>query len=211
MKRVRVVIADDHSLVLEAFRTLISGTVEVVGTATDGREMIKVVRDTEPDIVITDISMPGLNGLDASVKVLKYLPELKFIFLTVSDEPDMVAQVIRSGAMGYLLKSSASSELIRAIETVAGGGTYITPLVAGDTLDSLIAGENEGYLDRLTVRQREILQLLAEGRTMKETAQILNLAPRTVAFHKYRIMDSLDIDNNADLVRYAYKCGLLQG
>jgi DNA-binding NarL/FixJ family response regulator len=207
---IRVVIADDHTLVLEAFKAMLSDRVDVVVTASDGRELIKIVRETEPDVVVTDISMPGLNGFDASMKLLKYLPDLKLIFLTVSDDPDMVAQAIRSGAKGYLLKSSAVSELLQAIETVAGGETYITPLVTGEALDDLISGKTQGQLEQLTVRQREILQLIAEGHTMKETARILSLAPRTVAFHKYRIMENLGIDNSAELVRYAYKSGLLQ-
>jgi DNA-binding NarL/FixJ family response regulator len=207
---IRVVIADDHTLVLEAFKAMLSDRVDVVATASDGRELIKIVRETEPDVVVTDISMPGLNGFDASMKLLKYLPDLKLIFLTVSDDPDMVVQAIRSGAKGYLLKSSAVSELLQAIETVAGGETYITPLVTGEALDDLISGKTQGQLEQLTVRQREILQLIAEGHTMKETARILSLAPRTVAFHKYRIMENLGIDNSAELVRYAYKSGLLQ-
>lgn len=210
MSAIRVVIADDHTLVLEAFKAMLSDRVDVVATASDGRELIKIVRETEPDVVVTDISMPGLNGFDASMKLLKYLPDLKLIFLTVSDDPDMVAQAIRSGAKGYLLKSSAVSELLQAIETVAGGETYITPLVTGEVLDDLISGKTQGQLEQLTVRQREILQLIAEGHTMKETARILSLAPRTVAFHKYRIMENLGIDNSAELVRYAYKSGLLQ-
>lgn len=210
MKPVRVVIADDHTLVLEAFRNLLAGKVEVVGTALDGRELIKVVRQHEPDVVVTDISMPELNGLDASIKLLKLLPDLKFIFLTVSDDPDVVARVIRAGAKGYLLKSSAASELLTAIEVVSRGGTYITPLVTGTMLQSLMHGDRKEQADRLTVRQREILQLLAEGKTMKEAARILHLTPRTIAFHKYRIMNNLSIDNNAELVRYAYKSGLLQ-
>lgn len=210
MTPVRVVIADDHTLVLEAFKSLLSGKVDVVGTASEGRELIRVVRQHEPDVVVTDISMPELNGLDASIKLLKLLPNLKFIFLTVSDDPDVVAKVIRAGAKGYLLKSSAASELLQAIEAVARGATYITPLVTGSMLDALMSGSRQEKVDRLTVRQREILQLLAEGKTMKETARVLNLTPRTIAFHKYRIMDNLGIDNNAELVRYAYKSGLLQ-
>lgn len=212
MKPVRVVLADDHTIVLEAFRNLLAdtGKVDVVGTALDGRELIKVVRQLEPDVVVTDISMPELNGLDASIKLLKLLPDLKFIFLTASDEPEVVARVVRAGAKGYLLKSSAASELPTAIEVVAHGGTYITPLVTGGMLESLMRDGGKEKSDPLTVRQREILQLLAEGKTMKEAAEILHVTPRTIAFHKYRIMDSLGIDNNAELVHYAYKSGLLQ-
>lgn len=210
MKPVRVVIADDHLLVLEAFENLLSGKVEVVGTASNGRELIKVARQHQPDVVVTDISMPELNGLDASIKLLRLLPNLKFIFLTVSDDPEVVAKVMRSGAKGYLLKSSAASELLQAIQAVAGGATYITPLVAGGMLETLMGGTRKDKLEKLTVRQREILQLLAEGRTMKETARILNLTPRTVAFHKYRIMNCLRLENSAELVRYALKNGLLE-
>lgn len=210
MKAVRVVIADDHLLVLGAFKNLLSAKVEIVGTASNGRELIKVVRESEPDVIVTDISMPELNGLDASIKLLKLLPDLKFIFLTVSDDPDVVAKVMRSGAKGYLLKSSAATELLQAIEAVAGGSTYITPLVIGGMLSSLMNSTEESRMEQLTVRQREILQLLAEGKTMKETARILSLTPRTIAFHKYRIMDSLKLNNSAELVRYALKSGLLE-
>ncbi len=210
MKMIRVVLADDHVLVLEAFRNLLASEVDIVGTATDGRELIRVVRELKPDVVVTDISMPVLNGLDACIKVLNLNPEIRFIFLTVSDDPDIVADVIRAGAKGYLLKNSASSELLQAINAVMAGETYVTPLVTGSMIGSLIRGGKRDLFDKLTVRQREILQLLAEGRTMKETASILSVTPRTVAFHKYRIMDSLGVENNADLVRFAMKSGLLQ-
>lgn len=210
MKMIRVVLADDHVLVLEAFRNLLASEVDIVGTATDGRELIRLARELKPDVVVTDISMPVLNGLDACIKVLNLNPEIRFIFLTVSDDPDVVADVIRAGAKGYLLKNSASSELLQAINAVMAGETYVTPLVTGSMIGSLIRGGKRDLFDKLTVRQREILQLLAEGRTMKETASILSVTPRTVAFHKYRIMDSLGVDNNADLVRFAMKSGLLQ-
>jgi DNA-binding NarL/FixJ family response regulator len=214
MGPVRVVLADDHTLVLEAFRHLLSSDVDaniaVIGTASNGRELIKIVREQNPDVVVTDISMPVLNGLDAGIKLLKLIPDLKIIFLTVSDDPDTVAEVMRTGAKGYLLKSSATSELLQAIKAVASGATYITPLVTGSLLDSLVKGGKSELFEKLTVRQREILQLLAEGNTMKETARILCVTPRTVAFHKYRIMDKLGIENNAQLLRFAMKCGLLE-
>lgn len=212
MKQIRVVLVDDHMLVLEAFRRLLSDddTMEIVGIATDGREMIKVVRDLKPDVVVADISMPVLNGLDAGIKLLKLTPDLKIIYLTVSNDPDVVANVMRAGAKGYLLKSSASSELLQAIHVVASGSTYITPLVTEGMLHSLIGGDKRGLFEKLTVRQREILQLLAEGKTMKETAHILNVTPRTVAFHKYRIMEALGVENNSELIRFAVKHGLVQ-
>jgi DNA-binding NarL/FixJ family response regulator len=210
MGPIRVILADDHTLVLEAFRTLLASEVDVVATATDGHELIRVVKKHKPDVVVTDISMPVLNGMDACLKLLKVLPNLKVIFLTVSDDPDLVAEVIRTGAKGYLLKSSAASELLQAIKAVASGSTYITPLVTESMIGSLIHGGKRDMVEKLTVRQREILQLLAEGNTMKQAAEILHLTPRTVAFHKYRIMETLGIENNAQLVRYALKSGLLE-
>lgn len=210
MKAVRVVIADDHTLILEAFKELLSDQFEVVGTALNGRELIKIVRQLEPDVVVTDFFMPELNGLDASIKLLKLLPDLKFIFLTVTDDPDLVARVFRAGAKGFLLKSSTAPELPRAIEVVSRGATYITPLVTGSMLNSLMHGESKRKKEKLTVRQREILQLLAEGKTMEQSARILHVTPRTVAFHKYRIMDKLALENSAELVRYAFSSGLLQ-
>ena len=208
MRLERVVLADDHTLVLEAFCNLLSPDVDVVGTAADGRELIKIVRKLEPDIVVTDISMPNLNGVDACIKLLKLAPDTKIIFLTVHNDPDVVEEVIRAGAKGYLLKSSASSELLQAIKAVAAGSTYITPLVTESMIGSLIDGGKRNQAKNLTVRQREILQLLAEGKTMNEAAGILCITPRTVAFHKYRIMETLGIENNADLVRFAMKSGL---
>ena len=209
MRRERVVLADDHTLVLEAFSILLSPDVDIVGTAADGRELIKIVRELKPDIVVTDISMPNLNGVDACMKLLKLAPKTKIIFLTVLNDPDVVAEVIRAGAKGYLLKSSASSELLQAIRAVSAGRTYITPLVTESMIGSLIDGGKRNKAQKLTVRQREILQLLAEGKTMKEAAGVLCITPRTVAFHKYRIMETLGIDNNAALVRFAMKTGLL--
>ena len=208
MRSERVVLADDHTLVLEAFCNLLSPDVDIVGTAADGRELIKIVRKLEPDIVVTDISMPNLNGVDACIKLLKLAPDTKIIFLTVLNDPEVVEQVIRAGAKGYLLKSSASSELLQAIKAVAAGGTYITPLVTESMIGSLMNGGKRNQAKDLTVRQREILQLLAEGKTMNEAAGILCITPRTVAFHKYRIMETLGIENNADLIRFAIKAGL---
>lgn len=210
MKPIRVVIADDHTLVLEAFRQMLTPDVDVIGTAVNGRELITVVKQLEPDVVVSDINMPLLNGLDACKKLLKFFPDLKFIALTVRDEPDLVTEVMRAGAKGYLLKSSAVSELLQAIQSVANGSTYVTPLVTGSMIGSLIKGSQDSLVKKLTVRQREILQLLTEGKTMKEVADILCITPRTVAFHKYRIMDSLDIHNNAELVKYAIKIGILE-
>ena len=210
MGPVRVILADDHAMVLEAFCMLLGPEVDVVATAADGHELIRAVKEHKPDVVVTDISMPVLNGVDACSKLLKVLPNLKIIFLTVNDDPDLVAEVIRKGAKGYLLKSSASEELLQAIKAVASGSTYITPLVTERMIGSLVQGGRRDLSDKLTVRQREILQLLAEGNTMQQAAKLLCVTPRTVAFHKYRIMESLGIKNNSELVRYAMKIGLLE-
>ncbi len=209
MKPVRVVLADDHTLVLEAFKTLLADSVEVVGIAADGHELVSVVRKTRPDVVVTDIGMPGLNGLDACAKLSALVPETKTIFLTVSEEPGKVDRAMRAGASGYLLKRSASSELLAAIEAVAQGKTYITSQLDGRSLNASASNGPAAELEQLTVRQREVLQLLAEGHTMVQAAKILHLAPRTVAYHKYRLMRSLGIDNSAGLIRYAQKSGLV--
>ena len=146
MKPIRVVIADDHTLVLEAFRQMLTPDVDVIGTAVNGRELITVVKQLNPDVVVSDISMPLLNGLDACKKLLKLFPDLKFIALTVRDEPDLVTEVMRAGAKGYLLKSSAVSELLQAIQSVANGSTYVTPLVTGSMIGSLIKGSQHSLV-----------------------------------------------------------------
>lgn len=210
MRRPRILLADDHAILLEAFKTLLEPEYEVVGTVSDGRELLAAAPKLQPDVIVTDISMPNLNGLDACRKLRKVLPEVKFVFLTVNEDPDLVAEAIRIGANGYLLKSSAASELFQAIKSVLSGGTYITPLVTKGMIGSLMGGSRgRGPIDKLTIRQREILQLLAEGNTMKKAAAILCVTPRTVAFHKYRIMEELQIDTNAELIQFAIKSGLI--
>ena len=154
--------------------------------------------------------MPNLNGLDACRKIKKRMSDIKVIFLTVSHDPDLVAEAIRMGADGFLLKSSAASELFQAINSAMNGATYVTPLVTKDMIGSLTANNNKRALvDKLTVRQREVLQLLAQGMTMKKIADVLNVTPRTVAFHKYRMMDDLNISSSAELVQFAVKHGLV--
>jgi DNA-binding NarL/FixJ family response regulator len=210
MRRPRVLLADDHAILLEAFKQLLEPEYNVVGTVSDGRELLAAAPKLRPEVIVTDISMPNLNGLDACRKLRKALPEVKLVFLTVNEDPDLVAEAIRIGANGYLLKSSAASELFQAIKSVLNGGTYITPLVAEGMIGSLMGGTHgRGSIDKLTVRQREVLQLLAEGNTMKKTAGILSVTPRTVAFHKYRIMEELQIETNAELIQFAVKNGLV--
>ena len=206
MKRPRVLLADDHKLLLEAFRKLLEPECEIVGSVTDGRALVATAQQFRPDVIVLDISMPLLNGLDAARQIKQRLPAVKLIFLTVNEDPDLVTEAFRVGGSAYLLKNSAASELFKAIEEVLQGRVYLTPLVAGSVVESLMQDSGRGRMtDRLTPRQREVLQLLAEGRTMKEAASILKVKPRTVAFHKYRLMDELHLKTNADLLQFAIK------
>lgn len=208
--RPRIFLADDHLLLLDAFSNLLESRYEVVGTATDGRKMLSKVSKLKPDVVVLDISMPNMNGFDAGEKLKKLYPEIKLIFLTVNEDPDMVTEAFRIGANGYLLKSSAASELFQAIDAVLNAGNYVTPKITEGMISSFIKnpGGHKAH-GNLTIRQREVLQLLAEGNTMKQVAAILNITPRTVAFHKYQIMEDLDIKTNSDLIKYAIKHGLV--
>lgn len=210
MRRPRVFLADDHTLLLEAFRKLLEPKYDVVGTATDGRQMLSQVRKLQPDVVVLDISMPRLNGFDAGEKLKKILPRVKLLFLTQNEDPDMVAEAFRIGANGYLLKNSAASELFQAIDTVINRGNYVTPAIAEGMINSFIKSPDGKKLHgSLTFRQREVLQLLAEGNTMKQIASILNISARTVAFHKYQIMEDLEIKTNSELIQYAIKHGFV--
>jgi|ERR1035438_8046932 DNA-binding NarL/FixJ family response regulator len=196
--------ADDHTMLLDAFKRLLEPQCVVVGTASDGRAMVELAMQTEPDVVVLDISMPRLNGLEAAAQLRRKLPAVKIIFLTVNQDPDVAAEAIRQGASAFLLKSSASGELITAIELALAGKTYITPLITkGRPLGVFLNESGKPAADKLTVRQREVLQLLAEGRSMKESGDILHLTPRTVAFHKYNMMETLGLKTGAELVQYA--------
>ncbi len=208
MRRPRVFLADDHTLLLEAFSILLEPKCEIVGTAVDGRQMLAQVKKLKPDVVVLDINMPNLNGFDAGEKLKKMFPDIKLLFLTVNDDPELVTEAFRIGANGYLLKSSAASELFQAIEVVTAGGNYVTPGIARDMISAFIKnpGGQRSHAN-LTLRQREVLQLLTEGKTMKEIAEILSITPRTVAFHKYQMMEELEIKTNSELIQYAMKHG----
>jgi len=210
MMRPRILLADDHALLLEAFSKLLEPKYDVVGTATDGRKMLTMVQKLKPDVVLLDIAMPNLNGFDAGEKLKKLLPEVKIVFLTVNEDPDMVTEAFRIGANGYLLKNSAASELFQALDAVLSSKNYVTPSLEAGMLNSFIKNPSgQKAHGSLTIRQREVLQLLAEGHTMKEVAASLNITPRTVAFHKYQIMEDLDIKTNSELIQYAIKHGLV--
>jgi len=206
MSRPRVLIADDHRLLREAFAQLLETGCDVVGAVPDGRALLSATAELRPDIVVLDIAMPLLNGLDAARQLKHSMPEVKLIFLTVSEDPDLAAEAFRVGASGYLLKNSAASELFKAIQEVFQGRSYVTPLATQGLIGSLLREpEAPGGIGQLSTRQREVLQLLAEGHTMKEIARILSITPRTVAFHKYRIMEDLGIKTSAELVQIAFK------
>ena len=209
--RPRILLADDHTMLLDAFRRLLEPQCEIVGTAGDGRALLELAARTRPEIIVLDVSMPRLNGMDACAQLRRTMPEVKFIFLTVNEDPDLAAEAIRLGASGYLLKSSATGELFTAIGHALAGRTYITPLVTqGLPLAVFLRQATQPGAEKLTARQREVLQLLAEGRAMKEIAGLLHITARTVAFHKYTIMEHLGLKTNAGLVQYAIEHGLLR-
>jgi DNA-binding NarL/FixJ family response regulator len=202
----RVLLADDHTLLLDAFRKLLSDSCEVVGTVTNGKDLLDAAERLRPDVAVVDVTMPMLNGVAAARRLKELHPEIRILFLTMNEDPDVAAEAFRAGASGYLLKRSASPELLTAIRELMKGRRYISPLVADGLVESMMhAEEHRSHEVTLTPRQREIVQLIAEGRSMKEAAAILNVTPRTVAFHKYRIMEVLDIKTTAELVQYAIR------
>ena len=209
--RPRILLADDHILLLAAFRCLLEPQCEIVGMANDGRALIDLAESTQPEIIILDVAMPGLNGLDACAQIRRKMPEVRLIFLTVNEDPDVAAEAIHLGASGYLLKHSATSELFTALEYALAGKTYLTPLVMkGLPLGVFLGQAAKPGAEKLTPRQREVLPLLAEGRAMKEIADLIQITPRTVAFHKYTIMEQLGLKTNADLLQYAVEHGLIR-
>jgi DNA-binding NarL/FixJ family response regulator len=207
MTRPRILMADDHVMLLEAFKALLEPDCEVVGTVTDGRMLLEEFARLYPDVVLLDIAMPLLNGLDAGRQLKAQRRSVKLIYLTMNPDPDLASEALRLGASGYVLKSSAARELKQAIQEVLRGRSYITPLITGDVVGSLI--EQRTPRHALTSRQREVLQLLAEGKSMKEVGAILDLTPRTVAFHKYRMMEQLRLKSSAELVKFAVQQGMV--
>jgi DNA-binding NarL/FixJ family response regulator len=205
MSKPRVIIADDHTMLVEAFEKLLSPECDVVAKVADGRALLAAVNELKPDVVVLDLSMPLLNGLDAARQIKQSHPSVRLVFVTMNEDPDLAAQAFRIGGAAYLLKRSAGSELLTAIREAMRHRSYVTPLVTEGMLGSLMHAQSEPSTPQLTARQREVLQLLAEGKSMKEVASILNVAPRTVAFHKYRMMEQLKIKTNAELIQYAIR------
>ena len=206
----RVMLADDHTILVEAFRKLLEPHFEIVGTVSDGIALLEAAPQVKPDVIVIDIGMPLLNGLEAALRLKKQMPAVKMIFLTMNEDPDLAVDAMHSGASGYLLKSSAASELIRAIHLSLRGKTYITPLIARGMQKAFINDPRpKNRAKVLTPRQREVVQLLAEGKSMKEVASVLNVTPRTVAFHKYRVMQELHLGTTAELIQFAIKSRIL--
>lgn len=210
MTRRRIVIADDHRLVLEAFITLLAPAHDVIAAVADGQSLVREVLERSPDVVLVDIAMPQLNGLDAIDRIKSDRPRVQIIILTMDEDADTAADAIRRGASGYVLKSADSSELFTAIEEALAGRVFVSPVVARGPSSHFAARAIQGArAGSLTLRQREVLQLIAEGRSMKEAADRLGVTPRTIAFHKYAMMEQLGLRTTAELVQHAVAIGLV--
>ena len=213
MKRARVILADDHTMVLEALKRIVEESeFDVVGTFNDGKTLVDAAPGLEPDVIVLDIGMPRMNGLIAGELLKKICPRAKLIYMTMNRYSDLAVEAFQLGASGYLLKTSALSELVHAIREALLGRSYITPLL-GDMRGAPTARElkHQRAHRELTARQKEVLQLLAEGRTMKEVAFLLDLSPRTIAFHKYKMMTQLELKSSAALVQFAMKESVVSG
>jgi DNA-binding NarL/FixJ family response regulator len=210
MPRTKVLLADDHTVVAQGLSALLADTFDLAGVVNDGRALLAAVEALRPDVVVTDISMPLMNGLDALRQIHGRHPHVKVIILTMHRETQLAVDALRAGAAGYLLKVSPAEELITAIEQVALGRSYVTTLLAKDLIALFMEARGESPRETpLTPRQREVLQLVAEGRTMKEVAAILNISPRTAESHKYEIMHVLGLDTTAGLIQYAMRLKLV--
>jgi len=205
----RLVLADDHTLVLEALRKLIETEFEVVGTYSDGLALVEGASELKPTVIVLDVGMPRMNGLNAGARLKQMMPLVKLIYLTMNQDPDIAGEAFKLGASAYVLKNSAAGELLQAIREVVRGGYYITPLMTEGMDGSFVRKFKQRKAKyHLTLRQKEVLQLLAEGHSMKEAAFVLNVSPRTVAFHKYSMMEHLHIRSSAELIEFAMKSSL---
>ncbi len=212
MKRWRLLLADDHDIVIEGLRRILDQPdFEIVGVVNDGRSLLRAAEEIQPDIIITDVTIPLLNGIDAARQIRKTNPNVKIIFLTMHQDVTFATEALAAGDSGYVLKNSAGEELITAIREALKGHIYVTKSIAEVVKHGLSSRSNtwRSPLDKLTSRQREVLQLLAEGLQVKEIAVKLNVSPRTVEFHKYRIMDELGLRTAAEIARYAARCGIV--
>ena len=208
-KRIRVLLADDHKIVLDGLRGLLEPEFELAGTVGDGRALVSAVQHLQPDVIVVDVSMPLLNGIEAVRQIKKLDKQVKVVFLTMHPDVTYAIRAFEAGASGYVLKHSASSELLTAIHEAIKGRTYVTPMIAGELVQAYKGGNyrQAEEAQQLTQRQREILQLLVEGNSAKEVANLLNISPRTVEFHKYNMMSKLKLKSVSALIQYAIKHG----
>ena len=206
-RRPRILIADDHTLVAELCKRLLETEFDVIGTVSDGRALVHAASELKPDVIVVDVAMPVLNGLDAGQQVKEMLPAVKLVYLTMNPDAAVAAEAFERGASGYLLKTCAAAEMVIAVREVLRGKSYLSKGLSQDTIDCL-RWSNKKLIneeERLTQRQREVLQLLAEGKVMKEVGDVLHMTTRTVAYHKYRMMEVLGAKSNAELVKYAVR------
>jgi DNA-binding NarL/FixJ family response regulator len=211
-RRARVLLADDHLLVAEGLKSLLSPEFDLVGVVEDGRQLVEAAARLQPDVIVADITMPHLNGIDALVRLREQGSKVPVVVLTMHRDVTFARRALEAGASGFVLKHSASTELIAAIRAALQGQTYLTPQLAGELLETLRQTPARGAdpVSALTPRQREVLQLLAEGRSAKEIARSLSISARTVEFHKYQMMQTLDLHTNAELVHFAIKHGVVE-
>jgi DNA-binding NarL/FixJ family response regulator len=206
----RVLLADDHQIVRQGFRLLLEREgIEVIGEATDGQEAVRLARSLCPDVAVLDLSMPRMNGLDAGREILQACPRTAIVLLTMYAEEYQIVAALRAGVRGYVVKTQAAEEMVHAIHEVAGGGTYLSPSVSRVVVDGYLAGSDQPH-DPLTPRERHVLQLVAEGKTTKEIASLMNISAKTAESYRGRMMNKLSIHDTAGLVRYAIRRGLIQ-
>jgi DNA-binding NarL/FixJ family response regulator len=205
MKKPRIIIADDHVLIVEAFKNLLEPEFEVVEWVADGRKLLEVAQQVKPDVVLLDIGLPLLNGAEAGRRLHEMLPRCKIVVITMYDDVTLSADALQNWASGYILKTSAASELLKAVREVLKGNRFVTDEVKRRLNDEFIRNPQSVREKTLTARQREVLRVLAEGHTMKEAAELLQVTPRTVAFHKYRIMEEFGLKSNSELVKFALR------
>jgi DNA-binding NarL/FixJ family response regulator len=206
MKRTTILIADDHTMISEGLRKMLEPEFEVIASVKDGHALLMTAAELRPDLVLVDVGMPLLNGLDAARELKKLMPRVKIIFLTMNPDPDIASAALKMGASGYLLKNSQGDELLKAVRDAIRGTSYVTPQIREAIEESFVRDPRSlGRPKELSDRQREVLQMLAEGRRMQEVADVLHISRRTVRFHKHQIMEELGIKSNAELVQYAVK------
>jgi DNA-binding NarL/FixJ family response regulator len=211
-RRPRVLLADDHLMVAEALKSLLAPEFDLVGVVEDGRALVEAAGRLRPDAIVADVTMPQLNGIDALVQLRQQGDPVPVVFLTMHRDARFARRALDAGASGFVLKHSAPAELVTAIRAALAGQTYLTPQLAGEVLESMKQGlpQEGGSLGALTPRQREVLQLAAEGQSAKQIAATLGISPRTVEFHKYQAMEALGLHTNAELIHYAIKHGLVE-